>query len=58
MERQLRLIVDENLQWLRVENVTKCLIVKNEFPLTFAINFLHVARISFANVALNIITCL
>lgn len=31
---------------------------EKSFPLTFAMNFLHVARISFANVALNIITCL
>jgi hypothetical protein len=57
MERQLGLIIDKNLQRLRIEMLRG---IDNEksFLLTFAMNFLQVARISFANVALNIITCL
>jgi hypothetical protein len=33
-------------------------IQRPEEPHTLAMNFLHVTRMSFANVALNIITCL
>ena len=56
MESQLRLIVDENLQGLQADMSGSDMVKKT--LLTFAMNFLHVTRISFANVALNIMTCL
>jgi hypothetical protein len=54
---ELCLVVDEDLE--RLSN--KCQITGgrwNESKLTLAMNFLQVARISFARVALNIMTCL
>jgi hypothetical protein len=56
MKGQLRLVIDENFEWL--QGMSRARIRLVEEPHTLAINFLHVTRMSFANVALNIITCL
>ena len=52
-----RLVVYEDLEGLQPSIHEQRSIHRSE-ALTLAMNFLHVTRISFANVALNIITCL
>lgn len=58
MEREFRLVVNEDFQGLlrgsEYGSATEAELVLR----TFAMNFLQVTRISFASVALNIITCL
>ena len=59
MQRKLRLIINENFKGLyRIQHEYIIGFDKEGQELTIAINFLQVARISLANVALNIITCL
>ncbi len=57
VESELRLVVDEDLQRLKYEGQWMSTDLQ-EMALTFAMNFLHVIRISFARVAENIMTCL
>ena len=56
MKGQLCLIIDKDFKGLYGPLKERTRVAKE--PHTFAMNFLHVTRMSFANVALNIITCL
>jgi hypothetical protein len=57
MQGQFGLIIDEDFQRLKGRRLTQH-VTHQRGKLTLAMNFLHVARISFARVALNIMTCL
>ena len=56
MKGQLCLIIDENFE--RLSKTIRVGIQLAKELHTLAMNFLHVTRMSFASVALNIITCL
>ena len=57
VQGQLRFVVNEDFEGLVVADKLKGgMQVKTRH--TFAMNFLHVTRISLARVALNIMTCL
>ena len=56
VQRELGLVIDKDFEGLsQSSQIYKTV---RRVLLTFAMNFLHVARISLAKVALNIITCL
>lgn len=56
MQRELRLIVDEDLE--RLQGLSETGTSSEAVEPTLAMNFLHVIRMSLARVALNIMTCL